>query len=851
MSAGVDPGRAAASADVQVAVRGDVAALTADQEALLFARGRAADPEVVAAVASVIAEVRAGGDDALRAQAHRFDAADLDALEVPRAELAAALAALQAPLRAALEDAVAAIETFHARQLPEPFELETRPGVRLGRRAEPLARVGVYAPGGRAAYPSSVLMGVVPAKVAGVGEVVVCSPPGPDGRPPAVVLAACDLAGADRVFAIGGAGAVAAMAFGTATVPRVDKVVGPGNAYVTEAKRQLAAVVASDCPAGPSEVLVVADASADAELVAVELLAQAEHDPDAAAVLISVDATLPSRVAQALGRLLAAQPRAEIVRRALASRGALLVADSLASALAFANRYAPEHLVLMVAEPRAALADVRAAGTVFLGGASSVAFGDYLTGANHVLPTAGWARAWGGLGTGDFLRGVTWQEVSPDGAAALASSTEVLAAAEGLPGHALAARLRGAKASREDGGERQAEPPLPSGSARRGPAARRCLDAVAPYAARHDADLPVALADNTNLFGVPPAAAAALAAVPQAAVTRYPTPYTEALRERLAGRLGVAAGNVTTGCGSDDLLDSTIRAFCHPGDSVAIPAPTFGIVPAFARVSGALPRMVPLLPDLSLDVDAILATSAAVTYLCRPNNPTGTLFAREQIARIAERARGLVILDEAYAEFAGEDLTGWCAASRNVVSLRTLSKAWGLAGLRIGYAVASADIILAIDKTRGPYKVGALPEAAALAALGEDEAWVLARVDEARAVRERLTNELRARSFDVLPSAANFVFARVSEGGGAAGLAARLRERGVAVRAFSGLPVVGDGIRVTVGPWGLMERFLEALDAIGPSPALECTRDGAERDGAHGAPYESALTRDAPGGLDR
>jgi histidinol dehydrogenase len=849
--AGIDPDRAAATADVEVAVRGDVAALTAEQEALLLARGRAADPEVVATVAAVIAEVRAGGDDALRAQARRFDAVDLDALEVPRAELAAALAALAAPLRVALEEAAAAIATFHARQLPEPFELETRPGVRLGRRAEPLARVGVYAPGGRAAYPSSVLMGVVPAKVAGVGEVVVCSPPGPDGRPPAVVLAAGALAGADRVFAIGGAGAVAAMAFGTSSVPRVDKVVGPGNAYVTEAKRQLAAVVASDCPAGPSEVLVVADASAVAELVAVELLAQAEHDPDAAAVLVAVDPTLPARVAEVLGRLLASQPRAEIVRRALASRGALLVADSLATALAFANRYAPEHLVLMVADPRAALADVRAAGTVFLGGASSVAFGDYLTGANHVLPTAGWARAWGGLGTGDFLRGVTWQEISADGAAALASPTAALADAEGLPGHALAARLRGAEAARDDGDEGKAAPSQSSGPARRGPVARRCLDAVAPYAARHDADLPVALADNTNLFGVPPAAAAAIAALPEAAVTRYPSPYADALRECLASRFGVAAGNVTTGCGSDDLLDSTIRAFCHPGDTVAVPAPTFGIVPAFARVSGALPRSVPLLPDLSLDVEAILATGATVTYLCRPNNPTGTLVAREQIARVAERARGLVILDEAYAEFAGEDLTAWCSASRNVVSLRTLSKAWGLAGLRVGYAVGPAELIAAIDKARGPYKVGAVAEAAALAALGEDEAWVLARVDEARTVRERLTGELRARSFDVLPSAANFVFARISESCGAAALAARLRERGVAVRAFTGLPVVGDGIRVTVGPWMLMERFLEALDEIGPGRGVATRREGAEPDGAHGAPYESALTRDVPGGLDR
>src|SRR5690606_25787828 len=286
---GRHPGHPHREADAVIALRRSLRELSKADEARLFVRGRDADPEVERAVAAIIADVRARGDDALRDLARRFDRVDLNALEVPRDACDAALATLNGEVRAALEQAAAAIAAFHRAQLPPPLDIEVRPGVRLGRRAEPLRRAGVYAPGGRAAYPSSVLMGVVPAKVAGVDEVVVCSPPGPDGLPHPVVLAACALAGADRVFALGGAGAIVALAYGTASVPRVDRIVGPGNAYVNEAKRQVAGSVGIDSPAGPSELLVVADASADPETVALELLAQAEHDPDAAVAVVATD----------------------------------------------------------------------------------------------------------------------------------------------------------------------------------------------------------------------------------------------------------------------------------------------------------------------------------------------------------------------------------------------------------------------------------------------------------------------------------------------------------------------------------------------------------------------------------
>jgi histidinol dehydrogenase len=393
-----------------------------------------------ARVREIIRDVRTRGDAALLEMARRFDGVDSDGLDVPRERWREALDALDPGVRAALERAARNIEAFHRAQVPGDVEVETEPGVRLGRRFVPLARVGVYAPGGLAAYPSSVLMGVVPARAAGVGEVVVCSPPGPNGLPAPPVLAAAAVGGADRLVAAGGAGAVAAMAYGTASVPRCDAVVGPGNRWVLEAKRQVAADVVIDSPAGPSEVLVVADATADPGRIADELVAQAEHDPDAAVVLVATDPDVLEAAEAALAERVATTPRRDVVRAALAARGALLLASDADEALALAREWAPEHLSLLTARPRADLERVPTAGTAFLGGSASVAHGDYLTGANHVLPTEGTARSYGGLSTLHFMRSYTWQEVGPDAAARLVDAVEALAGAEGLPAHGAAAR---------------------------------------------------------------------------------------------------------------------------------------------------------------------------------------------------------------------------------------------------------------------------------------------------------------------------------------------------------------------------------------------------------------------------
>jgi len=419
---------------------GSLAALAGEERRALCERGSARDARLGATTAAILERVAREGDVALLALARELDGVPLTSLEVPRERWRAALRSLDPALRGALERAAANLACVHEAFRPVAQECSPEPGIRVGRRPDPLRRVGVYAPGGRASYPSSVLMALVPARIAGVEEVIVCSPPGAGGVPATAILAAAELAGADRLFAIGGAGAIAALAYGTASVPRVDRIVGPGNAWVSEAKAQVAGRVSIDCPAGPSEVLVVADGEADPDAVARELVAQAGHDPEACAVAVAIGEPNARRIAGAAARVLAATPSRATVAHSLAARGALLWTDSLPEALAFAADYAPEHLLLAVRDPERLLPQVRHAGTVFLGPASSVAFGDYMTGANHVLPTGGLARSYSGLSPLDFVRWTTWQSVTREAAGSLAGPVGVLADAEGLPAHAAAAR---------------------------------------------------------------------------------------------------------------------------------------------------------------------------------------------------------------------------------------------------------------------------------------------------------------------------------------------------------------------------------------------------------------------------
>lgn len=399
---------------------------------------------ITRAVAAIIAQVRAGGDAALRELTQRFDGVAGAALAVPAAARVAAERALAPELRAAMRAALARIEAFHAAGATAEYALETASGVRCQRIVRPLDRVGLYIPAGSAPLLSTVLMLAAPARLAGCGQIVLCTPPAAAGGVDGTVLAAAQLCGVDQVFAVGGAQAIAAMAFGTATIPRCDKLFGPGNAWVTEAKRQVAAMpdgIAIDMPAGPSEVLVIADADADAGFVAADLLAQAEHGVDSQVLLLTDSMAQAQAVRAQIERQLPALPRRGIATQALAGSRILVVAD-IDEAFELANRYAPEHLIVQVATPRAWLARVRAAGSVFLGRWSPETVGDYNSGSNHVLPTDGWARSCSGVSLASFQRTITVQELSEAGLRGIGAEAVTMAEAEGLHGHANAVRIR-------------------------------------------------------------------------------------------------------------------------------------------------------------------------------------------------------------------------------------------------------------------------------------------------------------------------------------------------------------------------------------------------------------------------
>jgi histidinol dehydrogenase len=406
----------------------------------LQARGE----QLIGDVARIVAQVRSGGDAALRALTRRLDGCELSDFEVTPDEFSAAQAQLDPALKRAIEEARSRIEHFHRATAPQPLRVQTAPGVVCERILRPIMRVGLYVPAGSAPLPSTALMLGVPAQIAQCPQVTLCTPPDAGGRCDAAVLYAAALCGITRVFKLGGAQAIAALAVGAGLVPKCDKIFGPGNAWVTEAKRQVAQDVdgpAIDLPAGPSEVLVIADANADPEFIAADLLAQAEHGPDSQVVLIADDRPLLVAVADALCRQLASLSRVQIACAALA-HSRLIFVSSLDRAIAISNDYAPEHLILNVAAAQRWLEKVENAGSVFLGAWSPEAVGDYCSGTNHVLPTYGHARAWSGVSVASFLKQITVQELTPAGLAQIGPCAATLARAERLHAHERAVTLR-------------------------------------------------------------------------------------------------------------------------------------------------------------------------------------------------------------------------------------------------------------------------------------------------------------------------------------------------------------------------------------------------------------------------
>ena len=408
----------------------------------LTARCTRQEEEIGERVAAILAEVRTGGDAALRRIVRRIEGYLPETFEVTRERRAEAAKAVSPQLKAALAQAKANIVAFHRAQLPAQVEVETMPGVRCVQRAVAIGRAGLYIPGGKAPLFSTVLMLALPARIAGCREVILCTPCGRDGRIAPEILYAADLCGVDRVFALGGAQAVAAMAYGTESIPRVDKIFGPGNRYVTKAKQLAgAADVAVDLPAGPSEVLVLADEDARPEFAAADLLSQAEHGDDSQAVLVCRSEEFAQRAIASVGEQAARLSRRDAIGNSLANSRIVVFSDP-DEQIAFADAYAPEHLIVAMRDAWDAAARITAAGSVFIGGYSPESAGDYASGTNHTLPTGGWARAYSGVNTESFMRKITYQELTRGGLEALAPTITAMAEAEGLDAHANAVRIR-------------------------------------------------------------------------------------------------------------------------------------------------------------------------------------------------------------------------------------------------------------------------------------------------------------------------------------------------------------------------------------------------------------------------
>jgi histidinol dehydrogenase len=778
----------------------------APEAAALLERTTRMAGDVDAQVAAILDDVRRRRDAAVIEYTRRFDGREPAAgsYEIAPARWDELAAHVAAPVREALGLAAHRIRAFHARALEGDLDVSLG-GVRLELRLRPLARVGLYVPGGTARYPSSVLMTAIPAKVAGVPEIVMVTP----GASPEALLAA-RLAGVDRVFELGGAQAVGALAFGTETVPRVDKIVGPGNAWVASAKRQVYGEVDIDSIAGPSEVLIIADGAADPAWVAADLIAQAEHDREARAILVTTSAALADAVDAALAAQLADLPRREIAAAALAAHGAAVIAVSLDEAIAYANAYAPEHLELQVAGARALVPRCTAAGAIFVGAYSSEAAGDYVAGANHVLPTGGAARYASPLGVHDFRKRTSIIEYDAGAAAAHAGPIAALAACEGLDGHGRSALLRA-----RTGPPAAVAPEAPPADADLGPLAARVPEALRQTAAYH-VPLPprvIAKLDANELpYGLPPELRARLAAVlAEVPLERYPDPAARRLRAAVARRLGVDGAQLVFGNGSDELIAMLCAAFAAPPARVLYPVPSFVYYRLAAIARGVEPIEVPLGAGFELpEADVLYAVAdrrPAVVFLALPNNPTGTLWRMGFALELAARHPDVVVVsDEAYAAYSGATNLPHLPAHANLVVMRTLSKL-GMAGLRVGFTISSPAIAAVLERVRPPYNVSALDQAAAELLVDEAAGWCEARAGEVVAERGRLAAGLAAAGLEVFPSAANLVLVRCPD---ARALWRRLAAAGISVRVFGPGPLA-DCLRITVGTPAETDALLAAL----------------------------------------
>jgi histidinol dehydrogenase len=765
------------------------------------------------AVQRILADVRENGDAAVSRWTEKIDGWRIDDPAVPPAEWQAAYERIPPELRQSLNLAAERICAFHARQ-PIPSWTTHELGGVLGQQVTPLRRVGVYVPGGSAPLPSSLLMSVIPAKVAGVEEVVVVTPPGREnGVVPDVVLACAHLAKAGALYRIGGAQAVGALAYGTESIPRVDKIVGAGNIFVTLAKQQVFGIVGLDGLAGPTETVVIADENANPAWAAADLLAQAEHDRLATAILLTPSRALAEEVQAEVARRIESRSRAEIIAAALEGQSGIVLTPDLESAVRAADRYAPEHLCLSVADPDAWKGRIRNAGGLFLGERSFEVLGDYTAGPSHVMPTGGTARFASPLSVMDFVRITNVIALDETTAAAISPHAERIARAEGLDSHAEAARLREKNKPAEAVGEREPFRFLPQGGE---PEAYTPVIPFEVFAAQFGkSPNKIAKLDaNENPYGMSRLALEKIAEGKYFSI--YPDPQNTLLRKRLAQFLDLPAERIFAGAGADELIEVVMRVVLSEGDVVIDCPPTFGMYSFETGVHRARLVRVNRKPDFSLDAEAIEAAvraepRAKILFVCSPNNPDGSIVPDETLRRLV-RLPVLVVLDEAYIEFSGGSRIQWVLEHDNLAVLRTFSKWAGLAGLRVGYGVFPESLMPRMMTMKLPYNVNAAAYQAAMASL-EDYARQSKKFGKIIAERERMFARLQSIPWmKVYPSRSNFFLCRIA-GRDARAVQADLEKRGILVRYFD-RPGLRDCLRISVGRPRDTDILMEALEAL-------------------------------------
>lgn len=726
-----------------------------------------ADPEALwPDVAIIMDDVRKDGDAAVRRWTHRLDNVDVTASRVLDDVLQRSPSLLDVDVVTAMRTAADNIRTFHKAQRRSVIDVETMPGLTCRMETRPIDAVGLYIPGGTAPLCSTVLMLAIPAIEAGCGRIVICSPPDPStGHPHVSIMAAAALCGIREVHAIGGVQAIAALTYGTESVMPVKKIMGPGNAWVTAAKQRASLYgVAIDLPAGPSEVLVLCDDTADAGAVAADLLAQAEHGADSQVVLVTTNAALAERTRRALDEQLTVLPRRDIAERAL-EHGLAIVFGDRDEAIAFTNAYAPEHLIVIMDDGDSDCLEricsrITAAGSVFLGPYTPESLGDYASGTNHTLPTGGWAGRVSGVTLDSFCVTMTIQRATQSALHAIAPTVTTLARTERLEAHARAVTQR---------------------------------------------LVPVLLNANENAFGSPFGDD----------LHRYPDPACTDLRQTLGRYYDLPPDRIVCGNGSDELIDLVIRALCEPRSDVIVNAPpTFVMYDRCASASKVAVRNVRRKPGFALDVDGIIQAaddSVRMIIVCSPNNPTGTVSPITEIRRLLRETSAYVVVDHAYVEFAdAADCTSMIMSEDRLIVLRTLSKAWGLAGLRCGVLLAHPDVVRAVDAIRAPFNVSSMTQRMAVEAIRRHVGTMEKNVQAIDEERRWLASELASVDgvVDVHPSSANFLFVRMRDADVAL---ASLERRGIIVRSRADDTDCVDHLRITVGT---REQNIQVIDAL-------------------------------------